>query len=367
MLVRRGVSWRLLFRMASSSVILLVFWIVLCAPSNASGGSTLVKWWDGSALHPSTYKPAAAVAVSTRGGSEEVATVGNETLVAIDGGAEGIDQNSTETQNATAVQQAFPSRQMATEVSSEAELEPLDDGTGDDEKLSLLERKRLQFLDRIALLSSSWLSKEQDAHLEHITSLDLDAITPESDFTQPGRHFHIVTTASLPWFTGTSVNPLLRAAYLHRRTIEINAANGTIIDAKNSSRFVTLVIPWLELPSDQQELYHQVFESEKAQEEFIRNWLKEEADMPDAACPETGLRILFYPARYHAGLRSIFAMGDMLKVVEDYEKDVCILEEPEHINFFRAPGDGWTKKYRYVVGVVHTSKIVVRLGSSNCS
>jgi hypothetical protein len=27
----------------------------------------------------------------------------------------------------------------------------------------------------------------------------------------------------------------------------------------------------------------------------------------------------------------------------------------QHCNWFRAPGDGWTRKFHYVVGVVHTN------------
>jgi digalactosyldiacylglycerol synthase len=218
----------------------------------------------------------------------------------------------------------------------------------------------------VTSMSELWLQQEQkmtrSMQCEAETSTvsietSRKAITPESDLNLPNRHFHIVTTAALPWFTGTAVNPLLRAAYLHRRTQEINGQD---------HQWVTLVVPWLDRPEDQKETLGRIFVSQQEQDTYIRDWLRNEANMPDAA---SGLRILFYEARYHIGLGSIFAMGDLLQTIQGtgLTMDVCILEEPEHINWFRAPGDSWTHKYNYVIGVLHTSKSLCRHGLARVS
>jgi hypothetical protein len=247
-------------------------------------------------------------------------------------------------------------------------------------------QRRAAFLDRIALISSKFLRTEHDAELDpddihhhnqtynkdgmNATSSSLvgaaatdddeedknsaywNAITAQSDLNIPGRHFHVVTTAALPWFTGTAVNPLLRAAYLHRHTQRINSedvrqshnhkTNNTVLvktkhqqqQSSSSPRsWVTLVIPWLELPEDQETLYNgRVFASSQEQEEYIREWLRTDAKMPDVA---NDLDIVFYPARYHEGLGSIFAMGDIMDNLNNNATlDVCILEEPEHCNWY---------------------------------
>jgi hypothetical protein len=49
--------------------------------------------------------------------------------------------------------------------------------------------------------------------------------------------------------------------------------------------------------------------------------------------------IRFYPARYHKYYNSIFALGDICDLIPDESTDVCILEEPEHLNWYRAPGE----------------------------
>jgi digalactosyldiacylglycerol synthase len=218
-------------------------------------------------------------------------------------------------------------------------------------------KRRLLFLDRIALVSEKLLRFDNASMLydsEDDGGEDEDAITAQSDLTLPNRHIHVVTTAALPWMTGTSVNPLLRAAYLCKMTKHINSAaaatndNNNTISTKTSTcpeqQYVTLVLPWLELPQDRRELYptNLQFDSPEDQELYIRNWMREQDGLQEEADPNTGIRILFYPARYHSGLRSIFAMGDVCKLIltndgKDPEQDmgdVAILEEAEHVGYF---------------------------------
>jgi hypothetical protein len=222
-------------------------------------------------------------------------------------------------------------------------------------------RRRLLFLDRIALVSEKLLRFDNASMLydsDDEGGEDEDAITAQSDLTLPNRYIHVVTTAALPWMTGTSVNPLLRAAYLCKMTKQINSAaaaaaaaattNDNTISTKTSTcpeqQYVTLVLPWLELPQDRRELYpsNLQFDSPEDQELYIRNWMREQDGIQEEADPNTGIRILFYPARYHSGLRSIFAMGDVCKLIltndgKDPEQemgDVAILEEAEHVGYF---------------------------------
>lgn len=147
------------------------------------------------------------------------------------------------------------------------------------------------------------------------------------------QHIAIFTTASLPWLTGTSVNPLFRAAYL----------------AKDDKWKVTLVIPWLKL-EDQHHVYSNkiTFNSTSEQETYVRQWLEERTGF------SSSFTIRFYPGRFSLHKRSIIALGDITEVIPDEEADVAVLEEPEHLTWYHH-GKRWKLKFRLVVGVVHTN------------
>ncbi|XAR63111.1 Digalactosyldiacylglycerol synthase [Bertholletia excelsa] len=146
-------------------------------------------------------------------------------------------------------------------------------------------------------------------------------------------HISIFTTASLPWMTGTAVNPLFRAVYL----------------AKNEERKVTLVIPWLSL-KDQEAVYPNkiTFKLPSEQEKYIRQWLEERIGFVSS------FSIRFYPGRFSRQKRSILGIGDITAVIPDEEADIAVLEEPEHLTWYHH-GKRWKTKFRLVVGIIHTN------------
>lgn len=139
-------------------------------------------------------------------------------------------------------------------------------------------------------------------------------VVPHTNLRDKSKRVWIVTTASLPWRTGTAVNPLLRAAYLcHGRA------------AKGGS--VTLMLPWLERPGDQERVYGagRGFALPADQEAFVRQWLKDSAKLPQAS---EELNIEWYTGWQNKVENSIYSMGDITALIPDDACDIMILEEP---------------------------------------
>lgn len=157
--------------------------------------------------------------------------------------------------------------------------------------------------------------------------------TEASDLRSKPRKITVITTAALPWTTGPAINPLLRSLALARRGHE-----------------VILVMPWLE-PLQQAFIYpeDERFETVEEQERFVRRWCSERAKMA-----EKNLTFRWYEAMYVQTVKSIFPKQDPSKVLEDCEKDVLVLEEPEHLCWYHE-GQRWTDLYKHVIGVVHTN------------
>lgn len=174
-----------------------------------------------------------------------------------------------------------------------------------------------------------------------VTSSDI--VLPHTDISDLTKNIWIVTTGALPWMTGTAVNPLLRAAYLSSGRRE-----------KGGS--VTLMLPWVERPEDQVRVYGSArFNTPGEQETYIRYWLATSAVMLDASIE---LNIRWYTAWQEVLENSLYSMGDIIGLIPETECDICILEEPEHLNWYRAPGENWTSKFKHVVGIVHTNYFV---------
>ncbi|CAM9638879.1 unnamed protein product, partial [Sphacelaria rigidula] len=171
-------------------------------------------------------------------------------------------------------------------------------------------------------------------------------IIPETDMSNSEVRVWVITTASLPWMTGTSINPLLRAAFLTRG---------------RDAGMVTLMVPFLP-PEDQPRVFPAgvIFETPEEQEAWVRNWLKEAG----LTLESERLNLMFYEGRYHKDYGSIFPMGDLTLLIPPEEADICILEEPEHLNWYRAPGRSWRRAFKHVVGIVHTNYLAYSSGYS---
>ena len=135
------------------------------------------------------------------------------------------------------------------------------------------ERKRSRIKSLVPKFKSLTLNTTPSASFG-----DDDQVSYESDLSRLDRKIFCVTTASLPWMTGTAVNPLLRVAYLKRG---------------RPSGSVTLVLPWLEKDADQVNVFgEKKFANAEEQETYVRTWLRDSAGMPEEADKETGIQIM---------------------------------------------------------------------------
>jgi digalactosyldiacylglycerol synthase len=159
------------------------------------------------------------------------------------------------------------------------------------------------------------------------------ATAGSSSLRVPGRHVVVVATAGIPWMTGTAVNPTLRAAYL----------------AKCTDLKVSLMVPWI-AEADQKVLFKDNvhFSTPQEQVKHIFQWVKDRAGF------EASFRVIFYPAEYNKRMLGVFPIGDPILYVPEEERDVAVLEEPEHLTWFHH-GVRWTDHFPHVVGIMHTN------------
>ncbi|XP_076946221.1 digalactosyldiacylglycerol synthase 1, chloroplastic-like [Bidens hawaiensis] len=203
-----------------------------------------------------------------------------------------------------------------------------------DKIIQSLYTKRKNQLMLTPIRSRESYSHENDTLIEDLDTRIASVIhSTRHDHESGKRHVAIVTTASLPWMTGTAVNPLFRAAYL----------------AKSRKQSITLLVPWL-TRKDQELVYPNniTFTSPEEQEVYIRSWLEERIGF------KTDFKISFYPGKFQKERRSIIPAGDTSSFISSKDADIAILEEPEHLNWYHH-GNRWTNKFNHVVGIVHTN------------
>lgn len=246
--------------------------------------------------------------------------------------------------------------------------------TPDEPKTTSPRKQRNSLIDRVKTVTEDGETDLEDEENKAEKKTNQDDEDPwvisDSNLRDPQRRICVVTTAALPWRTGTAVNPLLRALYLTRG---------------RPKHHVTLVIPWCDKEDDRKKTLgrEHSFSNQSEQEEWIRHFCRTRANCEEE---ERNLKIMFYPSKYNEGFGSIFPAVDICSFIPDDEADVAILEEPEHLNWLRIPPPykeetnieneeskktdkngkreatakekaelGWRFKFRHVVGIVHTN------------
>ena len=101
-----------------------------------------------------------------------------------------------------------------------------------------------------------------------------------------------------------------------------------------------------------------MFETCLQQEAAVRSWLITSGLSKESA----RLNFIFYEGRFDCDFGSILPVGDLTALIPPCDADVCILEEPEHLNWQRPPGRLWTALFSHVIGVVHTNYLAYSAG-----
>ena len=204
------------------------------------------------------------------------------------------------------------------------------------------------------------------------------------------QHITVVTTASLPWMTGTAVNPLLRTVELARRgnnvTLVLPFISPTEVIENPAAETASTVVRG---KSAQEELYRGlVFQTPAEQEAWIREWVSQSSsqDRPPAnpRAPRGSWNLHWYPGRYASAIGSIILGGEsqqpnrLARMLGDerardaskggnilahlpppssFPRDLVVLEEPEHLNWYHSGGRWSDAGYSAVCGIVHTDYI----------
>jgi digalactosyldiacylglycerol synthase len=201
-------------------------------------------------------------------------------------------------------------------------------------------------------------------------SAEKKLVSHRIDFTQEYPKIAIVTTAALPWLTGTAVNPALRAAYLWERGHD-----------------VVLLVPWVP-PKDQKKIFlnpSDRFSRPEAQQVEIQRHIEKRVPFTirwgsrgegngvgsnaqeakgsfdsefDDNQKMNELRVVFYAGKYSPALGSIIPTQDIQPLVPR-DAACIVLEEPEHLTWYHS-GCRWIRAFdRYVpvVGVMHTNYV----------